>query len=114
MIDINDLEPFGIWSIKEIGIIGRPKNGPTKVILAEDILVTRQLKENEVWQWPILIACEEWSSLKDVVDLLHAMVIKMNFLEKPQQLEKQIENIHMATVSAMVDIIDTKASRSAA
>ncbi|MCX2837270.1 hypothetical protein OQ279_03825 [Salinimicrobium sp. MT39] len=114
MIDINNLEPFGIWSIKEIGIIGRPINGPTKVILQEDILLIRKFRNNDVWHWPILIACEEWSSLKDVADLLHAMVIKMSELEKPVHLKDQMETIHLTTVSAMVDIIDSKTSKDAA
>ena len=111
MINLNMIEPFGIWSIIEIGIIGRPEHGPTTVILDEDILGTRNLKEGQVWQCPVQIACEEWSSQKDVSDLLHAMVVKMSMMEKPDNLRGQMDPIHLNTVSVMVDIIDSKASK---
>lgn len=78
---------IGIWKIEDSIIRCTENENVSRYINGRDVNESRHISQTTFWALPVHVALKDWSSLKDMEDLMIAMAIMRNNLNLPQDNE---------------------------
>ena len=107
ILDMDNNNSVGIWSIHKDGIKCSPENFPDVQIDNDQLWVTTKRGELIVWDLPVHFAEKPWCDEEQAVNLILALAIAREH-QNPENPGEFPEDIDEQTIRIMMGIIDDR------